>query len=93
MITMVYGPQASGKTRNKDALAKHFDHMRVLDGVHQPQRSGQFRTDDGRVPTQVPTDALLLTTMSREECVKFMAKHEVTGALVPIHEALLEIKK
>lgn len=32
MITVVYGPPGSGKTRNSAALARHFRARRVLDG-------------------------------------------------------------
>jgi len=91
MITIVYGPQASGKTRNRDALAKHYEHTTVIDGVSRQHRSRKFYDDSGRVHTSVPKDALLLTTMSRQECVSFLTKHKATGALVPIGEALKEI--
>jgi hypothetical protein len=91
MITIIYGPQASGKTRNRDALAKHYEHTTVIDGVSRHHRSRKFYDDSGRVHTEIPSDALLLTTMSRRECARFLDKHEVTGTLVPIDEALKEI--
>jgi len=91
MITIVYGPQASGKTRNRDALAKHYGHATVIDGVNRQHRSRKFYDDNSAVYTSLPEDALLLTTMSRQECVSFLTKYEATGDLVSIGEALKEI--
>jgi len=91
MITIIYGPQASGKTRNREALAKHYEHATVIDGVSRQHRSRKFYDDSGRVHTSLPADALLLTTMSQQECARFLAKHETTGTLVSIGEALKEI--
>lgn len=31
MITVIYGPHASGKTRHREALATHFGCTRILD--------------------------------------------------------------
>lgn len=31
MITVIYGPQGSGKTRHREALATHFGCTRILD--------------------------------------------------------------
>jgi len=93
MITMIYGPQASGKTRNKEALARQYAHTNIIDGVTRQRRSRKFYDDSGRTHTEVPADALLLTTMSRQQCLSFLAKHEITNAtVVSIDEALAELE-
>lgn len=33
MITVIYGPQASGKTRNAEALKRHYGCRRIVDDV------------------------------------------------------------
>tara|TARA_R100001086_G_scaffold221428_3_gene138605 strand:+ start:8563 stop:8847 length:285 start_codon:yes stop_codon:yes gene_type:complete len=91
---MIYGPQASGKTRNRDALARHYGHAITIDGVYRHHRSRKFRSDDGQVHTEIPNDALLLTNMDRRQCVSFLAKHEVTNAtIVSITEALAALEE
>lgn len=47
--TIVYGPHASGKTRNAKALAKHFGHRNIVDGY-----------DDYIKAPHIPGDALVL---------------------------------
>lgn len=91
MITVIYGPQASGKTRNCDALAQHYKRTTVIDGVGWYPQSRKFYDSSGRVHTEIPSNALLLTTMSPQKCARFLAKYKVTGVLVPINEALKEI--
>lgn len=94
MRTIVYGPQASGKTRNKDALRMHYGHANVIDGAHRHHRSRKFRSDDGRVHTELPGDLLLLTNMDRRQCVSFLTKHNVTDAtVVSIQEALRALEE
>lgn len=91
MLTMIYGPQASGKTRNKDRLAAHYEHKTIIDGVTRQHRSRRFTDDSGRVHDALPQDALLLTTMTAEQCLSFLKKHERTAVLLSINTALKEM--
>lgn len=94
MITIVYGPQASGKTRNKEALARQYAHTNIIDGVTRQHRSRRFRDDNGKTYDEVPSDALLLTCMTREQCSSFAKKHELQAySLVSIKEALAELEE
>lgn len=91
MLTLVYGPQASGKTRNREALASHYGHTTIVDGVSRQHRSRRFYDDSGKTHTELPADALLLTTMTAQECLSFLKKHERSATLVSIKTALEEI--
>lgn len=91
MLTLVYGPQASGKTRNREVLASHYGHTTIVDGVSRQHRSRRFYDDSGKTHTELPADALLLTTMTAQECLSFLQKHERWATLIPIDVALQEV--
>ncbi|MDH7453546.1 hypothetical protein QF205_10780 [Luteimonas composti] len=40
MITVIYGPQASGKTRNAEALKRHYGCRRIVDDAFHVVRNG-----------------------------------------------------
>lgn len=92
MRTIVFGPQASGKTRNKDALQAHYGHANVIDGVSRHHRSRKFHDDSGQTHTEIPRDTLLLTTMTERECQSFLTKHEAHATVVSIEDALKELE-
>ena len=48
MLTVVYGPQASGKTRNRDKFASHYGHTTIIDGISRQHRSRRFYDDAAR---------------------------------------------
>lgn len=87
MIVVVYGPQASGKTRNKGAIQKHFGYVPLIDGVTRIGRSGKFVDDSGKIHSRVPDNAVILTNMTESECRSFIGP--MTGQtvrLIPIEE-------
>ena len=90
MITLVYGPQASGKTRNREALAKHYGHATVIDGVFRYGRKREFRDDAGKTYFELPDDALILAAMTAEEAVGFLARFDQypKASIIPIENAL-----
>lgn len=93
MITFVYGPQASGKTRNKEALARQYAHKNIIDGATRQHRSRRFYDDSGKVHTEIPQDTLVLTCMTREQCSSLAKKLELQAySLVSIREALAELE-
>lgn len=92
MLTMVYGPQASGKTRNRDKLAAHYGHTTIIDGISRQHRSRRFYDDSGKVHDALPQDALLLTTMTRDECFSFLKKHEASAPIISIRDALRQLE-
>lgn len=91
MLTIVYGPQASGKTRNRDKFASLYGHTTIIDGISRQHRSRRFYDDGGKVHDALPQDALLLTTMTRDQCLGFLQKHERWATLIPIDVALQEV--
>lgn len=91
MLTVVHGPQASGKTRNRDKFASHYGHTAIIDGVTRQHRSRRFYDDSGKVHDALPQDALLLTTMTRDQCLSFLQKHARWATLIPIDVALQEV--
>lgn len=40
MITVIYGPQASGKTRNAEAFKRHYRCRRIVDDAFRVIRNG-----------------------------------------------------
>ena len=91
MLTMIYGPQASGKTRNRDKFASHYGHTAIIDGITRQHRSQRFYADGGKVHDALPQDALLLTAMTRDQCLSFLRKHKRWAVLIPIDVALQEV--
>ena len=91
MITIVYGPQASGKTRNKAALARFFGHTTIIDGLTRAGRRGKFHDDQGGYFRDLPVDALILTTMTREECMSLLDELRSDGTFVSIETAIAKI--
>ena len=91
MLTVVHGPQASGKTRNRDKFASHYGHTTIIDGVTRQHRSRRFYDDSGKDHDALPQDALLLTTMTRDQCLSFLQKHARWATLIPIDVALQEV--
>ncbi len=79
MIHIVYGPKASGKTRNKQRIAEEFGCEHVIDGV-TPYRSGIFRDDVGLMYSSVEDNTLVLTCMSKEETIRWAMRMGETGA-------------
>jgi uridine kinase len=86
-IVVIYGPPASGKTTNGEALRLHYRCWRVLDDyrigdnevVHQRFGSGRWKVDAG--------DLILFTGHADE------IRATLPGALfIPIRDALAALK-
>lgn len=84
MITIVYGPEGSGKTTNSVALARYFRARRILDGWSS-RWAGCSEAWGGRAPAD---GDLLLTT---DEPPFAIGAHAIRA--VPIEQALLAIGK
>lgn len=93
MITVIYGPQASGKTRNANSLAKKYGHRNIIDGMFplEHSRNFEFRDDNGKTHRKIPKDVLILTNMSKSECEKYMGRWCADPyRIVSIRDALSE---
>lgn len=91
MLTFIYGPQASGKTLNRDKFASHYGHTVIIDGISRMHRSRRFTDDSGKVYDDLPQDALLLTSMTSHQCISFLHKHDRSALLLSVEDALREI--
>lgn len=79
---IIYGPLKSGKTRNRDALAKFFGKSTIIDGIHDRRSKKEYSDDSGKRHLTIPNDALLLTNKNSSECARFIKKHEAKGVRV-----------
>lgn len=93
MITIVYGPQACGKTRNKNALAAHFGHSTVIDGAYPFKRKAKFTDDQGITHQKLPFDSLILTNMSYDECVVFAALSDHKVTILSFADAMIRVSQ
>lgn len=84
MITIVYGPQASGKTHNGEALRQHFGCKRIVEF-----EDSMFRASRNPAPLE-PGD-LVLTNLAKPEIYKHRSLIGLNWRVYPIATALEQL--
>jgi hypothetical protein len=81
-ILVIYGPPASGKTRNAAALAKHYGRATIIDTWEQDGRRNEVRDGD-LVLTNAPV-AVIEAAFPKADLISIEDALEAIGATAPV---------